>query len=106
MFKTYILNVLIAVDQLGNAALGGTPDETLSARAWRTEQDGKLFGKFFRPIIDTLALIFLDFNHCENSYLSEINRKQLPGHYGQLSQAATFPEPITILDDGPVELPK
>ena len=79
MFKTYILNVLIAVDQLGNAALGGTPDETLSARAWRTEQDGKLFGKFFRPLIDTL--LFFDVDRRFNSYISELHQKQLPSHY-------------------------
>ena len=29
----YILNVLIALDQLANAILGGDPDETISSRA-------------------------------------------------------------------------
>lgn len=29
----YIWNVLIAIDQLGNALAGGDPDETLSSRA-------------------------------------------------------------------------
>lgn len=79
--KQYILNILIAIDQLANAALNGDPDETLSARAWRTEQDGKIFGKIFRPVIDTIALLFLDFNHCYKSYQSEVKRKQLHTHY-------------------------
>lgn len=37
---SYIRRLLIAVDQLLNAVLGGWPDETLSSRAWRWEQDG------------------------------------------------------------------
>lgn len=31
----YIKNVLIALDQLANALIGGWPDESLSSRAWR-----------------------------------------------------------------------
>lgn len=31
--KRYFWNVLIAIDQLGNALLGGDPDETISSRA-------------------------------------------------------------------------
>jgi hypothetical protein len=70
---------LIAFDQLVNTILFGYADETLSARAWRTEQDNKFFGKFFRPLIDTV--FFFDPNHCYMSYLSEIKRKQQPSHY-------------------------
>lgn len=33
LIKRYIINILIAVDQLGNALLGGDPDETISSRA-------------------------------------------------------------------------
>jgi hypothetical protein len=33
--RTYLVNVLIGVDQLGNTLLGGYPDETISARAGR-----------------------------------------------------------------------
>lgn len=35
LMEQYILNVLVAVDQLGNALLGGCPDETVSARLGR-----------------------------------------------------------------------
>ena len=75
----YVKQFLIALDQLLNALLGGYADETLSARAWRTEQDGKFFGKIFRPLIDTL--LFFDSQHCYKSYLSEKHRKQFPIHY-------------------------
>ena len=75
----YILQNLIAVDQLLNTILYGSADETLSARAWRAEQKGRVFGKIFRPLIDTL--LFFDKDHCYNSYLSEFNRRQLPSDY-------------------------
>ena len=79
---TYLLNLAIAFDQLYNAALGGSPDETLSARAWRTEQTGKIFGKFFRPLIDALMLLFtFQRGHCRQAYLAEVGRKQLHKDY-------------------------
>ena len=82
----FILQVLIAVDQLANAMLGGHADETLSARAWRTEQAGKVFGKFWRPVIDVVCLAVTfgrDKNHCYESYLSEHKRRQLHPHYSR-----------------------
>ena len=70
----YIKNLLIALDQLLNALFGGWPDSTLSARAYRLEQErGR---KWPRVLIDTL--FFFDRDHCYQSYLSEIERKQLP----------------------------
>ena len=35
---TYGQRILIALDQLVNALLGGWPDETLSSRCWPVEQ--------------------------------------------------------------------
>lgn len=79
--KQYVLNLLIAVDQLANAMRGGFPDETLSAAAWRTEQSGKLAGIFFRPVIDFLFGLLGDKDHCKMSYESEVRNLQLPGSY-------------------------
>ena len=81
---TYLYHLLIALDQLANALLLGHADETLSARAWRTDQDGKLFGKITRPVIDILALIVTlgwDKHHCRTAYESEVSRKQLHPTY-------------------------
>lgn len=72
--KQYLLNVAIALDQVLNALRGGSPDETLSAAAWRTEQKGRLFGRLFRPLID--LLFFWQDKHCYEAYLSELHRKQ------------------------------
>lgn len=78
--KRYILHVLIALDQLGNALLLGAPDETLSARAWRTEQQGKLLGRVFRPLIDALFWP-LETAHCQKAFNAEFKKLQLPGSY-------------------------
>lgn len=78
--KQYIFNVLIGLDQLVNALRGGSPDETLSAAAWRTEQAGKLGGRIARPLIDLFFSPF-EANHCQAAYHSEITGKQLPKGY-------------------------
>lgn len=41
MIGRYIFNVLIALDQLGNALLGGDPDETISSRTAKRMHDPK-----------------------------------------------------------------
>lgn len=80
--KQRILNILIALDQLlwTLITLGkGKPDETISAALWRLELQGKIAGKLFRPVVDTL--FWFDKNHCQQSYLSEINREHLSDFY-------------------------
>ena len=78
--KRYLLNVAIAVDQLLNALRGGSPDETLSAAAWRTEQKGRWLGRIFRPLID---MIFwpIERDHCRTAFESERNGRHLPKEY-------------------------
>lgn len=81
--KQRILNILIALDQLAwvLVTLGnGYPDETISAAAWRMEQQGKWAGKVLRPLIDLLFLP-LEKYHCYLSWLSEVRGKHLPPSY-------------------------
>lgn len=68
------MQVLIAIDQLLNTLLLGFADETLSSRAYRADRDGKVFGRIFRPVIDTM--FFWQKRHCYQSYLSEVQRRQ------------------------------
>lgn len=58
--KRYIWGVLISLDQLGNALLGGDPDETISSRM------GKLVAKRKCKLCKLLcwALDKIDPNHC------------------------------------------
>lgn len=67
-------NILIALDQLVNSLCSGWPDETISSRAWRWEQDGKR--SWPRKLID--MLFFFDPHHCHESYKSERAGRQLP----------------------------
>lgn len=71
---TYGKAVLIAADQLMNALLAGWPDETLSSRAWRWEQNG--VRSWPRRFIDRLFIWEQD--HCYQSYISEREGRQLP----------------------------
>jgi hypothetical protein len=80
--KQYLLNIAIALDQVLNALRGGSPDETLSAAAWRTEQKGRLLGRIFRPVIDLLATP-LERDHCRKSFESEQGGLHLPKEYQQ-----------------------
>lgn len=69
----------IALDQFGNAILGGWPDETLSSRAHRRRMKGK---PGLANLID--GLFFWDRDkgsgkrHCELSFESEREGRQMP----------------------------
>jgi len=67
--SSYIIRVLVAIDILLMAILGGKRNETLSACAWSLEQDGKLLGLIFRPLID--LVFFLEPYHCFITYSKE-----------------------------------
>jgi len=82
-----IKNILIGLDQFLWVLLtlgGGSPDETISAASWRLEQEGRLFGRVMRPIIDWLASPW-EADHCWESFVSEVKRSQLPSEYSKES---------------------
>ena len=88
---------LLGIDQLVNVGIGLAAavlallfrflpeaprywsDETLSAHAWRWRKSGVV--SWPCRVIDALALVFRDRNHCEESYLSEALGRQLPPEY-------------------------
>jgi hypothetical protein len=82
-----LLNLFIAIDQLIWVVItlgNGSPDETLSAAAWRLELEGRWQGRLFRPVIDSLALMVTlghDKNHCRKAYRAERDRLQLHATY-------------------------
>ena len=69
-------NVAIALDQAANAVMGGWPDETLSARAWRLREQVK-----WARWVKRINRLFRDPDHCEHSYRSEQERQQLAPEY-------------------------
>lgn len=76
----YFKNLLIAHDQLVNAWGGGYADETISSRAYRMSKNG--IRHWPRNLID--AIFFWDRDketgkrHCELSFISEREGRQLP----------------------------
>ncbi len=80
----YIFHILIALSQLGNTILGGFPDESMSARAWRTGSKGRWPGFILRPAIDAFFFLITlgkDRTHCKTAYESEKLRRQFPEYY-------------------------
>jgi len=74
--KSRILNILIQLDifvysliTFGHAKRG----TTISSAAWRMEQEGRLQGKIFRPIIDWLLSPWQAL-HCKSAWLSDQRR--------------------------------
>ena len=57
-------------------ALGGWPDETLSSRCWRWHAAG--VRSWPCRIIDAVARVFRDYDHCRESFESERLGRQLP----------------------------
>lgn len=85
--KQRLLHIGIALDQLLYVLLtlgAGSPDETLSAAAYRTERAGKWLGRVFRPLIDALFAPF-ERDHCQTAYLSELRGLHLPPEYRKAS---------------------
>ena len=78
--KSWLWNILIAVDQLCNAVLAGSPDETFSARTWRKARAGQWFWRGLRQAID-LVMRWESPAHCRESYEREMDRDQLPREY-------------------------
>lgn len=77
--KKWLYNVIIALDQLFNAILGGWADETLSSRAYRGAILAKSPSKKWRVIFRVIECVFFfEKNHCKTAYESEVNRKQYP----------------------------
>ncbi|PZP30448.1 MAG: pseudouridine synthase [Roseateles depolymerans] len=73
----WLLQVLIALDQLINAMLFfGWADETISARSWRQRE--KWQWRIARRVIDRLFALLGDSNHCQSAFESEVQRRQLP----------------------------
>ena len=74
---SYVEKVAIALDQLINALIGGWPDESLSARAYRWRRDGKTAV----PALLINMLFFWQRDHVWSAYQNEVRRRQLPPEY-------------------------
>ncbi len=62
MLRKWFWNILIAIDQLGNAIFAGDPQETISSRAGKARNEDKPWGNVLCPVLD-----WIDPNHCATS---------------------------------------
>lgn len=70
----YILQILIAIDQLLNAIIGGPADETLSSRAYRMRHNK--YWNAFRVILDLVFTVVGHSEHCREAYVYEYIRSR------------------------------
>lgn len=77
--KAYFKNIAIAADQLANAMIAGSPDETVSSRVYRgavlAAQPTSIARMAYRAIN---TLFFWQDDHCRAAYLREKQRTHLP----------------------------
>jgi hypothetical protein len=85
-FVGWFRESFIALDQAVNAIVMplftwtvGMSDETLSARSYRMNRDGKFWGFLMYPI--DLLFFWQGPNHCANAYRKERERANLPPEY-------------------------
>ncbi len=82
----YWFNILVAIDQLGNAIADGNPDNTISARVGYFASDEheskiKLYWKAQERIIDFTFEPIQGPHHCHNAWLAEADETDTQGTY-------------------------
>ena len=85
--KRYGYHVVIAIDQLFNALMGGAADETLSSRTYRGAILAKQPKKRWRVLYSVINALFFDVNHCKASYESEVSGKQHDKRFSEVYHA-------------------
>ena len=79
--RKYLLNLLVALDQLINTLCGGSPDETISAVAYR-KGGHRLDPLRWRLTYRLINLLFWwQQDHCLSAYESEVTRRHLHPSY-------------------------
>ena len=72
------VEIMLALDCLGNTLLRGWHHETLSSRSWRAWVQKLVFGRLFRPVIDAMfAWQGWSQGHCQHHYNAEVARAEL-----------------------------
>ncbi|ODT85359.1 MAG: hypothetical protein ABS69_00880 [Nitrosomonadales bacterium SCN 54-20] len=74
--KEYVYQWWIGLDQWINTWFGGSADETISSRCWRTRFIPSV--NIARIVIDALFLPFQGPHHCENAYIKDVMGRHLP----------------------------
>jgi hypothetical protein len=70
-WRSYVINLLIGIDQAANSLIGGSPDETVSSRCARGQEHW--YWKILGRAIDAIQP-----GHCAKALASEQARAHLP----------------------------
>lgn len=81
--KEQIYQVVVALDQTLNALTGGMADETISSRCFRLNH--KKTYRVAEILINLLFFPFDGWNHCEQSYITEVMGRHLPTKFYDLA---------------------
>lgn len=74
---SWFTQVAMAINCLVNAILGGWHHEGMSSRAWRAWNNGRVFGRISRPIIDALFIWQSGrMDHCQRHHEAEVARAE------------------------------
>lgn len=73
-FRRYLINILVALDQLVNTIFNGDPDETMSSRAGKDRDRGRIVGCVLCKFLD-----LFEKDHCTKSI--ERDRGKRIGQY-------------------------
>lgn len=76
MRYSYLIRLLIALDQLFNTICGGYPDETFSARCYRLGEYGS--EKKWRIAMHIVNALAFSKTHCKEAYENEQLHYQSP----------------------------
>ncbi|MBX9633378.1 MAG: hypothetical protein K2X44_00220 [Magnetospirillum sp.] len=81
-FGHYLLNVLIALDQLANTLACGDPDETISSRLGKAARgdygaDGRKWSAPLRRMVDGVFRLFGQRRHCATSIDADEGKNDL-----------------------------
>jgi hypothetical protein len=68
---SYLFNVALGLDLFASTITGGLPGETLSGRAGTAQEQGKLRGRIFAPIIN---FIMRSSTHCHDAIAGDVAR--------------------------------
>ena len=77
--KKYVLNVMISVDQLGNAVIGGDPDETISSVLGKLKQAGNGSISWAHPVSKLVDFFLekIDKNHSTDAIEKDEGKNDL-----------------------------
>lgn len=83
MIRLYLLNVLVALDQLVSAILGGDPDETISSRLGKSQRGdyGRAQRMLLMPAAMMVDLVFLKLDgpdHCRRMIEDDEGSRAVP----------------------------